>query len=506
MAFDGFITKSVITELKNTIIGAKVNKVFEPTKNDVVLSLYNNGNNYLLDLCANPEFCRICLTSHSKQNPQNAYNFCMLLRKYLIGGKITKISNYDLERTVEIQFECYNDLNDLVKRKLFVEIMSRQSNIILTNENNIILDTLKHFDNNVRELLPAHEYVFTPINKISFLETSFDDLIELKNNSECTSITHFFMDTFIGFSKPLIKETISNLKISDEDFSNENLQVLYDYFTELILSLGTTKVICKKISEKHVNYFLDEFYFNKEENSIFVNSRNNLLKIVSSSLKKVYKKIENINLSFDDIKGIVGNFKAFNCHLVLSENNSKVDYLVNFQTDYKPEVFNQNKEGSIAIDNNTESIKLTLDLLLSHYTTLFEPLETGAQLKATNINKIIKSATTQEERNTIREIFGVDYTRLLNEKLVANNSNNKCFISKNFIKKMNISLSDIQFMYNKTQLIDVIGNAIKKLSPNNANLAETAKKLLNSYVKELTKNESCIEIGNINITSTYQLN
>ncbi len=217
-------------------------------------------------------------------------------------------------------------------------------------------------------------------------------------------------------------------------------------------------------------------------------------------------QIENINLSFDDIKGIVSNFKAFNCHLVLSENNSKVDYLVNFQTDYKPEVFNQNKEGSTAIDNNTESIKLTLDLLLSHYTTLFEPLETGAQLKATNINKIIKSATTQEERNTIREIFGVDYTRLLNEKLVVNNSNNKCFISKNFIKKMNISLSDIQFMYNKTQLIDVIGNAIKKLSPNNANLAETAKKLLNSYVKELTKNESCIEIGNINITSNYQLN
>ena len=238
MAFDGFITKSVITELKNTIIGAKVNKVFEPTKNDVVLSLYNNGNNYLLDLCANPEFCRICLTSHSKQNPQNAYNFCMLLRKYLIGGKITKISNYDLERTVEIQFECYNDLNDLVKRKLFVEIMSRQSNIILTNENNIIIDTLKHFDNNVRELLPAHEYVFTPINKISFLETSFEDLIELKNNSECTSITEFFMDTFIGFSKPLIKETLSNLKISNFDFSNENLQALYDYFTELILNLS----------------------------------------------------------------------------------------------------------------------------------------------------------------------------------------------------------------------------------------------------------------------------
>ena len=154
MAFDGFITKSVITELQKTIIGAKVNKVYEPTKNDVVLSLYNNGNNYLLELCANPELCRICLTSHTKPNPQNAYNFCMLLRKYLVGGKITKISNYDLERTVEIQFECYNDLNDLVTRKLFVEIMSRQSNIILTNEKNIIIENSYLLINILLHLLP----------------------------------------------------------------------------------------------------------------------------------------------------------------------------------------------------------------------------------------------------------------------------------------------------------------------------------------------------------------
>lgn len=384
MAFDGFITKSVITELKNTIIGAKVNKVFEPTKNDVVLSLYNNGNNYLLDLCANPEFCRICLTSHSKQNPQNAYNFCMLLRKYLIGGKITKISNYDLERTVEIQFECYNDLNDLVKRKLFVEIMSRQSNIILTNENNIILDTLKHFDNNVRELLPAHEYVFTPINKISFLETSFDDLIELKNNSECTSITHFFMDTFIGFSKPLIKETISNLKISDEDFSNENLQVLYDYFTELILSLGTTKVICKKISEKdytlilnneqldvdngilHVNYFLDEFYFNKEENSIFVNSRNNLLKIVSSSLKKVYKKIENINLKLKECNEM-DKFKLYG--ELLTANLYKVNSSLNYQEFTVENYYDNNSLITIPLDKSI-SVQKNIEKYFKKYNKL----------------------------------------------------------------------------------------------------------------------------------------
>ena len=139
MAFDGFITKSIVSELKKTIIGAKVNKVYVPNKNEVLISLYNSGKNYNLNLCANPEFCRICLTNYTKPNPQNALNFCMLLRKYLVGGKIVNISNYDLERTVEIQFECYNELNDLVIRKLFIEIMSRQSNVILTNDKNIIV-------------------------------------------------------------------------------------------------------------------------------------------------------------------------------------------------------------------------------------------------------------------------------------------------------------------------------------------------------------------------------
>lgn len=197
MAFDGFITKSVISELEPSLIGAKVNKVFEPTKNEIILGLYNNGLNYALELCANPEFCRICLTTHSKPNPQNAYNFCMLLRKYLTGGKIISISNYDLERTIEIKFEVYNELNDLVTRKLFIEIMSRQSNIILTNEKNIIIDTLKHFDNKARELLPAHEYTFTPTTKISFINIkSFEEFEKILYSSEKNNFKQFLYEYF----------------------------------------------------------------------------------------------------------------------------------------------------------------------------------------------------------------------------------------------------------------------------------------------------------------------
>lgn len=174
MAFDGITTKAVVTELQNTLIGGKINKIFQATKNEITLSIYNRAN-YILLLSANPDNCRIHLTKHTKPNPQNAPNFCMLLRKYLMGAKIIDISSYDLERTVQIKFETFNELNDLVIRKLFIQIMSRQSNIFLTNENNIIIDCLKHSEN----CMPAHPFEFAKISKKSFLELqSKKDFIE----------------------------------------------------------------------------------------------------------------------------------------------------------------------------------------------------------------------------------------------------------------------------------------------------------------------------------------
>ncbi len=547
MAFDGFITKSVITELNNTLIGAKVNKVYEPTKNDVVLSLYNNGNNYLLDLCANPEFCRICLTTHSKQNPQNAYNFCMLLRKYLIGGKITKISNYDLERTIEIQFECYNDLNDLVKRKLFVEIMSRQSNIILTNENNIIIDTLKHFDNNVRELLPAHEYVFTPINKVSFLDTSFDDLIELKNNSECISIIQFFMNTFIGFSKPLIKETLTILNISDEDFSNENLQTLYDYFTKLILNLGTTKVNCKKISDKdytlvlnksdfenatyendilHVNYFLDEFYYNKEENSIFINSRNNLLKIVSTSLKKVYKKLENIDLKLKECDNM-DKFRLYG--ELLTANLYKIDSSLNYESLTVENYYDNSNLITIPLDKSI-SVQKNIEKYFKKYNKLKNALvivsaqKKEAEQELNYIESIVFNLSNSKTLNDINEVYEEIAENVSTKKTISKQQKNKqnkkrasdkieldlveidgytVYIGKNNIQNDYISLrfsnpNDIWFHTQK-----IHGSHVLLRNPENLDIEDIPENVLFNCARLAKENSKASSSLNVSVDYCY---
>ena len=97
MAFDGIITKCIIYELNNCILQGKINKVYE---------------NYALNICINPINYRIHLTTFSKPNPLNAPNFCMLLRKHLIGMRISSISNYDLERIISIKLEGYNELTD----------------------------------------------------------------------------------------------------------------------------------------------------------------------------------------------------------------------------------------------------------------------------------------------------------------------------------------------------------------------------------------------------------
>ena len=109
MAFDGIVTKSITKELKN-IIGYKIDKVYEPDKNTVTLGLYGKGSNLMLLICISSNNCRISLTSHPQKNPSTAPNFCMLLRKYLIGLKIKNIYTIDLERIVFIDLE--NDENN----------------------------------------------------------------------------------------------------------------------------------------------------------------------------------------------------------------------------------------------------------------------------------------------------------------------------------------------------------------------------------------------------------
>lgn len=464
MAFDGFITKAVVTELKNTIIGAKVNKVFVPTKTDVVLGLYNNGINYALELCTNPDFCRINLTTHSKQNPQNAYNFCMLLRKYLIGGKIVNISNYDLERTVKIEFECYNDLNDLVKRNLFIEIMSRQSNVILTNENNIIIDTLRHTDTATRELLPAHEYTFTSINKTSFLElTNFEEFLDIIKENNSQTLDKTLMNTFIGFSKPFIKESLSVLNINKENYSTNDLKKLFDYIKKITNNFGTTNIKCKQLDEKDytiilnndekqditdnlkINFFIDDFYYYKENNTLFINSRNNLLKIVSSTLKKVYKKLENINSKLKECEEME-KFRLYG--ELLTANLYKVNSNCNLENITVENYYDNNSSITIPLDKKI-NVQKNIEKYFKKYNKLKNALiivseqKKDAEKELDYIESIVFNLSNAKNLNDINEVYEEIAENVTTKKEFSKKQKNKSSNKKNI--PSSIELESLNF-------------------------------------------------------------
>lgn len=471
MAFDGIVTKAVISELNKVLIGAKVNKVLEPNKNEIVLEVYNNGEKYFLELSIHPESCRIGLTSYLKSNPQNAYNFCMLLRKYLVGTRIVSITNYDLERTVEIKFEGYNELNDLVKRKLYIEIMSRQSNIILTNEKEIIIDTLKHLDSGSRSLLPAHPFTYTPITKVSFIDIeNFEEFYELVEESGESSITRKLPEIFIGFSKTFVRNVLNKLEINDEQCSLEELERIYDYLKELISNLDTNEIVCvdlvkdytielgNKNDELQINKFIDKYYYLKEQSLVFNNSKNNLLRIISSSLKKVYKKLENINQKLKECDNmeqykIYGELLIANLYRLDNDTNLSEIEVFNYYT---------NENVLIKLDSKL-SISKNVDKFFKKYNKLKNTLEIVTAQKAETmreidyIESIIYSIDNAKTMSDIDEIYGEVSEHLVIKKETSGKINNmkksednipeplqimgyKVYVGKNNIQNSNLSL------------------------------------------------------------------
>ena len=168
MAFDGIVLNSIANELRQNITGAKVNKIYQPTKNNIILDLYTNGRKFNLNLCIEPRNCRLNLTKYCMENPMQAPSFCMLLRKHLVSSRLISIHTFDLERIVEFEFQTFNEFDDLTTKKLIVEIMAGHSNIILLNSNNKIIDSIRHVVSS-REILPGRIYSIPENTKNSFL-------------------------------------------------------------------------------------------------------------------------------------------------------------------------------------------------------------------------------------------------------------------------------------------------------------------------------------------------
>lgn len=466
MAFDGIVTKAVVAELTNNLLGAKVNKVLEPNKNEIILNLYNNRLNYALDINIHPENYRINLTTYTKPNPLNALNFCMLLRKYLIGFRIKSINSFDLERCIEIVFEGNNELKDSVSYKLVIELMGRRSNIVFVNQKNQIIDSIKHIVTKTREILPAREYVFPEITKRSFLEIqNFDEFYSLISNDSYTSISEFLTKTFIGFSKPFIQNILENLDIADDTHDTNDLRDLYEYIKNIFSNFGTTDIYAKKInndftidlnvddSDKMINFFIDDFYYKKEINDNFEHKKTELSKLILGSLKKCSKKLENINRKLKDCDNmdkyrIYGELLTANLYK-LSGNSDKVT-LENYYDNNNP--IEIPLDSSIPYNKNAEKyfkkynkLKNTLAIVTT------QKKETELELQY--IESIVYSLTTAKTLKDISEIHdefveNVSVKKISHQNIKKNKENDDF---RNNIEKININNFDVYIGKNNKQ-------------------------------------------------------
>lgn len=204
MAFDGICVAAVTEELNKTLVGGRIYKIAQPEPDELLITVKNNGNQYKLFLSADASLPLVYLTEISKVSPLTAPNFCMLLRKYLQSAKILRFYQPGMERIIRMELEHLDELGDIRQKTLVIEIMGKHSNIILLDEKEMIIDSIKHISgmvSSLREVLPGREY-FIPVTAEKadpLLETAEDFEPHMKANGNLPVYKAIYM-SYTGLS------------------------------------------------------------------------------------------------------------------------------------------------------------------------------------------------------------------------------------------------------------------------------------------------------------------
>jgi len=212
MAFDGIVLAAVTRQLRQTILGGRVDKVYQPTDRDVVLHIRGQGQTFRLLLSAHASFPRAHLLKQSAApNPAVPPMFCMLLRKHAEGARIVDVRQVGAERILWIDFEHRDELGDIRRRRLITEIMGRHSNTILLDvTTGNIMDSVAHISravNRHREVLPGRLYVSPPDQqKRSPIERKIEDFVAVRQLESDTPLHEWLVRTYTGISPLLARE------------------------------------------------------------------------------------------------------------------------------------------------------------------------------------------------------------------------------------------------------------------------------------------------------------
>ena len=238
MAFDGITIANIVHELNRNLLDGRINKIAQPETDELLLTIKTPGGQRRLSISASASLPLIYLTEGNKPSPMTAPNFCMLLRKHINNGRITKIWQPKLERIIHFEIEHLDELGDLCKKELIVEIMGKHSNIIFCSEDGTIIDSIKHVSSqmsSVREVLPGRTY-FIPdtMEKSDPLSVSFAEFQRVLTEKPMP-LAKAVYTSFTGIS-PVVAEDICYLSgidsaLTPRELSEDLLTHLYRQFT-----------------------------------------------------------------------------------------------------------------------------------------------------------------------------------------------------------------------------------------------------------------------------------
>lgn len=306
MSFDGIVTRNIVLELNNFLVGGKINKIYQHEKDEILLHVYNKGKNYKLLISSSSNNPRLHITRYEMENPPSPPIFCMVLRKHLSGGIILNIEQYGMDRIIFIDISALDEFGEVTVKRLIVEIMGKHSNIILVNKESLkIIDAIKRITPNisrVRQILPGLLYTFVKqdrFNPLYSTETDFYQQMEKDNKSK--QVYKFFYTNYVGLS-PLISKEICSKAGVDIDrplgtLTESDMKNLYTSFSSIMEKVKDNKfnpqLIKNEFGKDYVAFHsldIDQF---GNKNKIYMNSINQVLDIYYTENDKqdrIYQK------------------------------------------------------------------------------------------------------------------------------------------------------------------------------------------------------------------------
>ena len=522
MAFDGFFVRKLVEEFNESILYSRINKINNLSNDEFIFSI-RKGKNLKLYVSANSSASRIQLTNNNYENPQTPSNFCSVLRKYLMGGIIEKINQINNDRIIKFKIKNFDELGYEKYYFLITELMGKHSNIILTNSDNIIIESLKNsysleFS---RSTISNMEYVLPPTvkkyNPFNFSE--YSDLKCDKNDKK------FLIKNFYGVSSVLNnyflnreEDTLESFREFCKNFSLYNEPTLLKngnkndfYYFEIISNKDNIKF-------DSLSRLLDFYYMDIQKESSNKNTEKELFNFIKNKLSRLNKKLKILNKELleakekDDFK-LKGQLLISNIYL-FKNNIPEVVTLQNFYSENLEDISIE-LDPNISIEKNSEKYfelykknKRTIENLyeqiditkkdISYFETLSFQIENAGKTDLLEIKEeLINSGYLKKDKNK-------KSTKKKNNYLIIKYNGIDIYVGKNNIQNDTITNKLARRDYLWFHAKDIPGSHVVIFDNNPDEETKSVASMLAGYFSKF-KNENYVSVDSTLIKNVKKI-